>query len=208
MRPEPRGIGRSAPLSPGATLHDMAADVAAAMQALGIAPAMAVAHAAGNWVARMLAHDAPDLVRGVAMLAAVTGVSTPPDITHAISSSFDPTLPETERLRYLNPPISRQGHDARVWLAGWHAEVARVQRAAPCRDEGHGMAARGGTPSAALHGSRAGRDRAAALRGGGALALGPQRERIVIPQAGHALLPEQPEAVAQALIAFARTLWP
>jgi pimeloyl-ACP methyl ester carboxylesterase len=30
---------------------------------------------------------------------------------------------------------------------------------------------------------------------------------VVVERAGHALLPEQPEAVAAALIAFARSLW-
>ena len=59
IRPEPRGIGRSDPLRPGSTLHDMAADVVAAMQALGIGPALVAGHAAGNWVARIITHTRP-----------------------------------------------------------------------------------------------------------------------------------------------------
>jgi pimeloyl-ACP methyl ester carboxylesterase len=38
-------------------------------------------------------------------------------------------------------------------------------------------------------------------------ALGPLARRVVVERAGHALLPEQPEAVAAALIGFARSLW-
>ena len=38
-------------------------------------------------------------------------------------------------------------------------------------------------------------------------ALGPLAKRVVIERAGHALLPEQPEAVAAALIAEVRALW-
>jgi pimeloyl-ACP methyl ester carboxylesterase len=101
VRPEPRGIGASAPLAPGATLHDMAADIAEVMDALPTGPALVAGHAAGNWVARMLAHDRTDLVRGVAMLAAVTGTATEPEITRSISASFDTSLPDAERLVHL-----------------------------------------------------------------------------------------------------------
>jgi pimeloyl-ACP methyl ester carboxylesterase len=38
-------------------------------------------------------------------------------------------------------------------------------------------------------------------------ALGPLARRVVVERAGHALLPEQPDAVVAALLAFARDLW-
>lgn len=207
VRPEPRGIGRSAPLSPGATLHDMAADVAAAMEALGTGPALVAGHAAGNWVARMLGHDRPDLVRGIAMLAAVTGTSVDPAISRAITSSFDHALPDAERLAHLQRAYFAPGHDARVWLAGWHPEVARAQRAAreATRDRGWLRAAE----TKPLLYLAAAEDAIAPPPSEAEVqaALGPLARRAVVERAGHALLPEQPAAVAAALTGFARELF-
>jgi pimeloyl-ACP methyl ester carboxylesterase len=206
LRPEPRGIGGSTPLAASDTLHEMAADVAAAIETEGDAPALVVGHAAGNWVARMVAHDRPDLVRGVAMLAAVIGVETDPDIRRSITASFDTTLPDEERLRHLRRAYFAPGNDARVWLSGWHPQVARAQRAAAAATHDRswlraadrvpllyvGAAEDAISPRPALNELRA--------------AVGSSTELVTIERAGHALLPEQPLATADALIAWARSL--
>ncbi|MBP0464018.1 alpha/beta hydrolase [Roseomonas sp. PWR1] len=207
IRPEPRGIGRSAPLTPGATLHDMAADVAVAMERFAGGPALVAGHAAGNWVARMLGHDRPDLVRGIAMLAAVTGTEVTPEISRAITSSFDSALPDAERLRHLQRAYFAPGHDASVWLAGWHPEVARAQRAARTATQDRAwLRAAEAKPLLYL----AAEEDAIAPPPSEAevqALLGPLARCAVVARAGHALLPEQPAAVAAALIAFARDLW-
>jgi pimeloyl-ACP methyl ester carboxylesterase len=208
LRLEPRGIGRSAPLRAGATLHDMAADVAAAMQAEALGPALVAGHAAGNWAARMLAHDRPDLVAGVAMLAAVTGTSVDPDIGRSISGSFDPALSDAERLAHLQRAYFAPGHDARVWLPGWHPDVARAQRAArEATTDNAWLRAAERVPLlylAAELDAIVPPPSEAELRA----VLGPLAFRVVVPRAGHALLPEQPAAVAAALVDFAHRLWP
>jgi len=55
------------------TLHDYAADIAAIIEPEGRGPVVVVGHAYGHFVARMLATDRPDLVRGVALAAASAG---------------------------------------------------------------------------------------------------------------------------------------
>jgi pimeloyl-ACP methyl ester carboxylesterase len=207
VRPEPRGIGASAPLAEGATLHDMAADIGEAMDALGIGPALVAGHAAGNWVARMLAHDRPDLVRGVAMLAAVTGTTTEPEITRSISASFDTSLPAEERLVHLQRAYFAPGHDARAWLAGWHTDVARAQRAArAATTDRTWLRAADTRPLLYL---AAAQDAIAPPPSEAEVvaALGPMARCVVVEGAGHALLPEQPKAVADALIIFAGDVW-
>lgn len=208
IRPEPRGIGRSAPLAPGASLHDMAADVAAAMEALGTGPALVAGHAAGNWVARMIGHDRPDLVQGIAMLAAVTGTSVDPEISRAITASFDTSLPDAERLGHLQRAYFAPGHDASIWLAGWHPDVARAQRAARAATRDTAWLRAAETKPllylAAAEDAIAPPPSEAEVQA----ALGPLAERVVVERAGHALLPEQPDAVAAALVGFARSLWP
>jgi pimeloyl-ACP methyl ester carboxylesterase len=207
LRPEPRGIGGSTPLAAGETLHDMAADIAAVIEAEpGAAPAIVVGHAAGNWVARMTAHDRPDLVRGVAMVASVLGTETDPDIGRSINGSFDLSLPDEERLAHLRRAYFAPGNDARVWLEGWHPPVVVAQRAARAatRDRDWLRAAErtpllylGAAQDAVSPPPTPERLRAA---------VGPNATLRVIDRAGHALMPEQPAAVADALVSWARSL--
>jgi len=208
IRPEPRGIGRSDALRPGSSLHDMAADVIAAMEAEKTGPALVAGHAAGNWVARIITHTRPDLVQGCAMLAAVTGTTVSPGISASIAGSFDTALSDEIRLHHLQRAYFAPGNDARVWLPGWHTDVAHAQRAArEATTDRAWLRAAEHRPLlyvAAAEDAIAAPPSEAELRG----ALGPQVTRVVIERAGHALLPEQPEAVAAAIIAFARALWP
>ncbi|WP_338663304.1 alpha/beta hydrolase [Pararoseomonas sp. SCSIO 73927] len=206
LRPEPRGIGGSTPLHPGATLHDMAADVALAIEAERAGPAIVAGHAAGNWVARVLSHDRPDLVRAVALLAAVTGTEVDPEIRRSITASFTLTLSDEERLSHLRRAYFAPGNDATVWLPGWHPEVSIAQRAAAAATADKAWL-RAAERHPLLYVAAA-EDAIAAppsleeLRA----SLGPQVTRVVVERAGHALVPEQPAAVAEALIAFARNL--
>jgi pimeloyl-ACP methyl ester carboxylesterase len=184
----------------------MAADVIAAMQALGSGPAIVAGHAAGNWVARIVTHARPDLVRGCAMLAAVTGTSVTPEISAAIAGSFDTDLPDEVRLRHLQSAYFAPGNDAAAWLAGWHKDVALAQRAARAATTDRAWL-RAAEQRPLLYVAAA-EDAIAAPPGEAELrdALGPQVTRVVIEGAGHALLPEQPAATAAALVAFARAL--
>src|SRR3954463_15923253 len=74
-----RGVGGSRGSLDGATLHDLAADVAGVIEALDCGPAHLVGHAFGNRIARCLAVDQPSLVRSVTLLAAggLIALSTP-----------------------------------------------------------------------------------------------------------------------------------
>src|SRR4051794_41857316 len=74
-----RGVGGSRGSLDGATLHDLAGDVAGVIKAIGCGPAHLVGHAFGNRIARCLAVDQPPLVRSVTLLAAggVLALSTP-----------------------------------------------------------------------------------------------------------------------------------
>ncbi|MEO3471147.1 alpha/beta hydrolase [Roseomonas sp. CAU 1739] len=207
IRPEPRGIGRSAPLREGATLFDMARDVIAAMEDDGVQTALVAGHAAGNWVARITAHLHPGLVQGVAMLAAVTGTTVVPEISAAIAGSFDTSLPDDVRLAHLQRGYFAPGNDASVWLPGWHTEVARAQRRArEATTDTSWLRVADHKPLLYL---AAAEDAIAAPPSEVELkaALGPMAQRVVVERAGHALLPEQPDAVAKALIAYARGLW-
>jgi pimeloyl-ACP methyl ester carboxylesterase len=209
IRPEPRGIGRSQGPAEGLTLYDLAADAAAAIEGAGGGdrrPAIVAGHAFGNWVARALAATRPEMVRAVVLLAASIGTEIDPGIRASIDGSFDPALPEEERLRHLRRGYFAAGNDARVWLPGWHPAVARMQRAATAatRDRTWQRVAER-VPVlyvAAAEDTIAPPPTLERLR----QELGPRISLANVARAGHALLPEQPEATAEAVIRFARGL--
>ncbi len=210
LRPEPRGIGGSEGPMEGLTLYDLAADVAAAIEGLEAAgpasPAIIAGHAFGNWVARALSALRPDLVRAVILLAASIGTEIDPAIRASIEGSFDPASSDEERLHHLRRGYFAPGHDARVWLPGWHPPVARMQRAATAATADktwQRVAER--VPVlyvAAAQDTIAPPPTLERLR----QALGPEVALETIPRAGHALLPEQPEATAAAILRFAAGL--
>jgi pimeloyl-ACP methyl ester carboxylesterase len=206
LRPQPRGIAAShGPTY--ADLHDCAADIAAVIEGDGGGAAFVAGHAFGNRVARMLATDRPDLVRGVCLIAANVGraPSTPP-IREAIRNSANPALPQEERLRALRFAFFAPGNDARPWLEGWHPDVLAAQRIAGDRTSREADYAGGNAPILYLqpdHDPLAHVEDAHAFK----RALGDRVTVVVIASASHAAVAEQPETISRAMIDFAQTLW-
>jgi pimeloyl-ACP methyl ester carboxylesterase len=208
LRPQPRGIGRSKGPMTGIDLHDYARDVAAAIEHAAGGPAFVVGHAFGNRVARLLATVRPDLVRAVSLVAANVGRDpSPPNVRAAIRNSADPLLPDAERLAALRFAFFAPGNDATSWLRGWHPDVLAAERIAgdkTSRDEDY---AAGNAPVLYLqpdHDPLAHVDNAQEYR----RALGDRVTVVVIPQASHAAIAEQPAFIADELINYARSLWP
>ena len=204
LRPQPRGIGRSRGPMQGLTLHDLARDVAAAIEHERAGPAVLAGHAFGNWVARMTATGHPKLVRGVAILAAAAK-SYPKALAEAVTKCADPSLPGAERLKYLQFAFFAPGHDASAWLEGFHPEVNASQRAAGLATPLEEWWGAGGVPLLDLQAEHdAFRPRATAndLRE----EFGDRVTVVTIADAGHALVPEQPRAVVAALVEWIRNL--
>src|SRR5208282_4410059 len=129
LRPQPRGMGASVGRMEGITLHDFAADVASVIEADGGGPAVVLGHAFGQWVARTLAADRPDLVRGV-VLAAAAAKNAPPELREHLARCASPDLPDDARLAALRVAFFAPGHDPSEWLNGWHKQAGAAQRAA------------------------------------------------------------------------------
>jgi len=204
LRPQPRGIGKSRGPMKGLTLHDLARDVAAVIAHEKAGPAVVVGHAFGNWVARMTAADHPKLVRGVAILAAAAK-RYPEALAEAVTKCADVSLPDAERLKYLQFAFFAPGHDASAWLAGFHPEVNASQRAAGLATPQEAWWGAGRAPLLDLQAEHdAFRPRATAndLRE----EFGERVSVATIADAGHALVPEQPQAVVAALLGWMRGL--
>jgi pimeloyl-ACP methyl ester carboxylesterase len=208
LRPEPRGIGESRGPMTGIDLHDYAADIAALVAHDGGGAAFVAGHAFGNRVARMLATDRPDLVRAVALIAANVGhAPSPPAVRAAIRASANPSLPDAERLAALQFAFFAPGNDPRAWLEGWHPDVLAAQRVAGDRTARTEDYAGGAAPILCLqpdHDPLAHAEDAREFK----RALGDRVTIKVIRDCSHAALAEQPDAISEALIDYANTLWP
>ncbi|WP_306454019.1 MULTISPECIES: alpha/beta fold hydrolase [unclassified Burkholderia] len=213
LRPEPRGIGQSKGPMDNLSVHDFAADVATVIENEHSGPAIVVGHAWGNFPARMLAVDRPDLVRGVVLAAASAG-KVPPgstekpisaEIRQAIDGAGDLSLPEAKRIEYLKKAFFAPGNDPRVWLDGWHHATHEAESHARETTPVDAYFAAGTAPILDL---QAEHDAVAPRRFSNVLKsmLGDRVTIVRIPDAGHALAPEQPAAMADAIAAFARKI--
>ncbi len=204
LRPQPRGMGRSSAPPAGMTLDTLADDVAGVIAALDAGPAIVAGHAYGHWVARRtdLRHSA--LVRGVVLLAAAARVF-PAGMADALAIASDPAQPEAARLEALRLCMFAPGNDARSWLQGWHPQWRAAYRQAaqqPAREDWFGLAH---APVLDLQAAYDGW-RPPATRRELHDAIGAKVSTVLIDGAGHALVPEQPQAVARAMLDWIRTL--
>lgn len=204
--PEPRGLGGSAGPLKNITLHDYAADIAAVIEHDGGEPTVVAGHAFGNFVARTMGADHPKLVRAVVLLAATHTWPLSQDLRDSINKCHQMDLPEAVRLKHLQHVFFAPGNDASVWLEGWDEEVMHAERAATEATPKAEWWTAGTAPvldvlslkdplsppeSIYTYRDQWGADRVTLAR---------------IDNAAHALLPEQPAAVAEAIIAYMKKL--
>lgn len=201
----PRGVGSSTGRLAGLTLHTLAADVAAVIEALGSRPVHVLGHGFSNRVARCLAVDRPDLVRSLILLAGVGVIAPEPEIIKALQAWFgaDTTeagcLEATKRLVGDPAAAERVLRHVKRWPAAAAAQRA-ADRATPPNDW---AVPQGEIAFLVVQGLR---DRVAPPEHGHAFRqrLGHRVLVADIPDAGHMVFLEQPEAVASVIVSFLR----
>jgi len=204
LRPQPRGIGQSVGPLQDITLRDLAKDIASVIEAEHAGPAVILGHAFGHYVARMVAHAFPDVVRGV-VVAAAAAKTYPPELSLAVTQSGDPSLPRDVRLAALRKAFFAPGNDPTVWLDGWCRHMQDVQRKARLAIPQHEYWGAGDAPLLDLQAEMdpfKPPERRTEMRDD----FGPRVSVALIHNASHALIPEQPEAVVKACIAWMRDI--
>jgi pimeloyl-ACP methyl ester carboxylesterase len=112
-------------------------------------------------------------------------------------------LAPTDRLEAIRQVFFAPGNDPHAWADGWHFDVARAQRASDGRTPTTDWWAGGTAPMLVVQGTD---DVIVLPENAKRLAAEfPQRVTLVeIAHAGHALVREQPDAIANAVLAYLR----
>jgi pimeloyl-ACP methyl ester carboxylesterase len=197
----PRGVGASHVRADNVTLNDLADDVAAVIDSESGRPAAIIGHAFGNRVARLLAVRRPDLAPAIILLAAGGTVPPSPATTASLQRSFDTTLPPEQHLEAVRRAFFASGNSPVPWNGGWYSAVAAMQGSAGKTVPAARWWA-GGTARILVV---QGREDAVAPPANGELLKKAYPGRVTLVElngAGHALLPEQPDAVAAAILKF------
>jgi len=126
--PEPRGIGASTGPMEDVNFHDFGNDFAAVIEQEG-GDAIVAGHAYGQWIAKTIASDHPDMVRGLALIAG-GAKSWPDELSEAITMINDPASTREQRMDGLMLAFFTDEENAEPWLEGWHQDVTQSQRAA------------------------------------------------------------------------------
>lgn len=201
VQPEPRGIGASTGPLEGLTLHDLAADIAAVIEAVGGAPVAVIGHAFGNRIARCLAADRPELVRAVVLLSASGKVPPAPGIAEAIALAQGRDTPAAVRAEAVRRAWYAPGRDISVWLDGWSQPVMRAYLAAAAATPVADFWTAGRAPLLIVQGLC---DVSAPVGNGRLLKeeVGDRAALVELPGIGHALPVEDPAAVAAAVLPY------
>lgn len=205
LRPQPRGYGRSTGPMKNITLHDYARDVAAVIEHEKAGPAIVAGHAFGHFVAKMTAVDFPKLTRAVILIGAAQ--KTPdPEVQRAVAIATDPSQTEPARLNALSQVFFARGNDPRSWLTGFHAEVRAAEIIARDSTPQKEYYSAGTVPLLDIQGAEdpyKPPDSSTELID----EFGANRVTVVrIDNAAHAIIVEQPRAVADAILYWVRNL--
>lgn len=190
-----------------ATIADVVADLVALLDAAAIDVAHVVGHAFGSRVVRLLSTLQPARVASIGCLACGGRIERAPEVTVALLRSFDLALPDAERLASIGTAFFAAGNDPAVWRDGWLPAVGVAEAGATQRTPESAFFLGGPQPMLVVQGTEdatAPPANATVLRDE-RVARGDATTLVTIPAAGHALLPEQPDAIARAVRRFLRT---
>lgn len=201
---DPRGVDPGEGLSDSLTLHDLARDVAGVIEQLDAGPVHVLGHGFGNRVARCLAADRPDLVAGLVLLGAGGQVPGDAEARDALQRLSSPGLSDDETLAALQTALFAPGSDASAWAdIEVIPEVVRMQGAASRETPREEWVAGADAQMLVIQGRH---DRIAPPANGRWLRerFGDRVRLVELANAGHALLPEQPDAILHEIVQFVR----
>ena len=196
----PRGAAGSKGLLEGITLHSYTGDIAAVVKALDGAPAAMLGHAFGNRVARCFALDYPEMVRCLVLLAAGGKLPMAPEVREAIGKLRKGLSLDEIRTAFKIAYFAKDSNPD-AWLTGVWPKSMKANKIAGQSTPIEEWWSGGEAPTLVIQGKE---DRCA-LPENGYLLKKEFSDRVTvmdIENAAHALLPEQPERIAEIIIDY------
>lgn len=196
--------GAIATESENPTMFTLAEDAHVAISAQS-EPVFVLGHAFGNRLARAVATKYPGDVRGVILIA--SGGQRPVDqkARQALFDSFDTEMPIDQRRKQVRYGFFADGNEIPDhWMRGWHGETAQIHTKVAFT-HAEEWTAGGNEPMLVI---AAMQDTIAPPEDTVDLLEAKYRDRVTairIENAGHALLPEQPEIIANSVIEWLRS---
>ena len=199
---DPRGVrGSTGPLD-GLDMADLASDAMAVASAVHEGRVVAVGHGFGNGIARRMAALYPDEVAGVVAINAGGKIHDPdPRVYAEFDKIFEPGVDEEARVAAISFCFFGGGPVPPGWVDGWWPEhylpFVEAQDSTPL----DAWWTAGDAPVLVIQGLK---DRVAPPENGYDVQTlaGPRATVLDLPNASHAILPEEPEAVERAVLAF------
>lgn len=165
-----------------------------------------IGHAFGNRAARMVEHRYPGRVDKVILPAAGGQKPIDPKANQALKDGFDPFKTLSQREQAIRYAFFADGNPIPdYWLRGWHYKTALMQENAIRLTTDSSWQQAGGNSMLILQPAQ---DKIAPIQDAGRVLkeqLGGRVKLVIIGDAGHALLPEQPDLVAREILAFFTT---
>jgi pimeloyl-ACP methyl ester carboxylesterase len=168
--------------------------------------AFVIGHAFGNRVVRTAAQQYPELIKGVILIAAGGQKPIEPTADAALKNIFNPISSFKKRKKDMDYAFFAEGNEIpKYWQQGWHTKTAVLQGKSIIKTPDTDWQAGGTGPMLVV---QADADRIAPKEDTADILLATYPDRVsvvLIENAGHALLPEQPEAVSTAVLEFLST---
>lgn len=197
---DPPGIASPLPSRPARDLHEAACDLWEAIDGCGLDEVALVGHAYGNRLVRAASVAHPHRVSALVLLACGGRFEPAAEVWASLARCFDEGLSPPDHRSAVASTFFAPGNDPSGWDDGWWPLVAAQQAAAVGATDQAEIWAGGTAPLLVVQGAQ---DRVAVPANARDLgARRPDTTVVTIDRCGHAMLPERPDAIADAVVAF------
>jgi pimeloyl-ACP methyl ester carboxylesterase len=204
---DPRGIGQT--WTPegaltGATLHTYAADMLDVINALELGQVHVLGHAFGNRVARVFAVDYPEVTKTVILCACGGGKASEkviPIKSKGVAAVTNPATTPAEIAADVQETFFAPGNDATPWFTGWYPAGGKAEDVAIANTPFEEAEGGGDHPMLIIQGA----EDIVAQPGVGYALKEMYGERVTVREienAGHAMMTEHPDQVADLIIEY------
>lgn len=196
----PRGIGASTGPLVDIKLTDLGNDVWMVADQLGLKRVFMLGQNFGNRVSRTVSALQPGRIIGLVLLAAGGEVQPDKATWDVFWSIYDTSLSPEKHREAVAASMFAKGNDPTPFLGGWHPETAKLQALAAEHTDFKPLFNGGTAPALVVQGLE---DKIAPVQNAfDFVTTRPDARLVAFPNMGHAMLPEQPKQIADAVVNF------